>query len=230
MEQYLRPTQIIDCDNKVIQETARSLTEGQPIAKDRAKSLFYFVRDEIRYNYYLRAFLPEHFLASAILARREGLCLMKAVLIAALARAIGMPARLRVAIVRNHLAPKRVSDRINLGSNLFVTHGYGELYIDGKWVKVAPVFDPELCQEKRLVQVEFDGVYDALLPSHDLDGNRYIEYVDDRGIFHDLPLADLNRWRIEAYGPEYFERVDQAIAERKERFPQDRLRYWTNTV
>ena len=48
MERYLRPTATVDCDAGIIQEKARFLTRlcGRPV--DKAVSLFYFVRDEIK--------------------------------------------------------------------------------------------------------------------------------------------------------------------------------------
>jgi transglutaminase-like putative cysteine protease len=58
------------------------------------------VRDEIKYNMYTPKFLPEHFLASNILAKNEGYCVQKAVLLVALARAAGIPAGLGFAKIR----------------------------------------------------------------------------------------------------------------------------------
>ena len=50
MEKYLKPTFVIDCNNPAIQGKGKDLTEGQEDIITRAQSLFYFVRDEIRYN------------------------------------------------------------------------------------------------------------------------------------------------------------------------------------
>ena len=212
MERFLRPTSAIDCDNDSIREKARQLTKVREGAVDKAKSLFYFVRDEIRYNFYvLSDFLEDH-RASATLARGQGICVQKAILLAALSRAVGIPTRLRFAVIRNPLA----SDKIKgiLGGDLFVSHGYDELYIEGRWVKAAPIFDREMCQENRLVLVEFDGINDALLPSHNQDGEAHIEYVQDRGFYDDLPLDEVINWRIQGYGPGYYERLRQVIEAR----------------
>ena len=52
MGKYLTPTPIIDCDSPAIQEKTKDLTKGQENVIEKAKSLFYFVRDEIKYNMY----------------------------------------------------------------------------------------------------------------------------------------------------------------------------------
>lgn len=212
MERYLRPTPVIDCDSEPVKEKAHQLTGGQREVIGKAKSLFYFVRDEIRYNFYVLTDLLEDYRASATLARGQGFCIQKAIVLAALARAVGIPARLRFAVIRNPLASEKIKGI--LGGDLFVSHGYDELYIGGRWVKAAPTFDRVLCEENRLVLVEFDGVRDALLPSHNLDGKPHIEYVQDRGYYDDLPLDEVTEWRIEGYGPDYYDRLKQLVRTR----------------
>lgn len=215
MEIYLRPTPTIDCDNESIKEKARELTKGQWEAVAKAKSLFYFVRDEIKYNLYVLSDHPEYYKASRTLERGEGFCVFKAVLLAALARATGIPARLHFAAIRNHTAPEKVKQM--LGTNVFPTHGYDELYIEGKWVKATPAFDLKLCQENRLIPVEFDSKNDATLPTHTLDGRLHIEYVRDHGHYDDLPFDMIMKLRAETLGPDWAERLRRAIEARKAR-------------
>jgi len=213
MERYLRPTPAIDCDNELIREKARNLTEGYQEVADKAKSLFYFVRDGIKYNLYVPSDRPEYFRASTTLERGDGFCIQKAVLTAALARAVGIPARLHLAAIRNHLAPDKVKEL--LGADLFPTHGYNELYIEGTWVKVAPTFNLKMCQKTRTIPVEFDGKNDAVLPSHNLDGKPHIEYVQDHGYYDDLPFDKIINLRIQTLGADIFQRLRQAIEARK---------------
>ena len=94
MERYLQPTPVIDCNNPSIQEKSKDLTKGQADIIEKARSLFYFVRHEIKYTIYVSKSRPEHFLASNTLSKREGYCVQKAVLLVALARAAGIPAGL----------------------------------------------------------------------------------------------------------------------------------------
>ena len=213
MDIYLRPTSTIDCDNTLIKETAQELIENQQEVSNKAKYLFYFVRDEIKYNLYVPSDKPEYYIASRILQESEGFCVQKAVLLTALSRAVGIPARLHIAAIRNNLVPDKLKQF--MGGNLFPTHGYSELYIEERWIKVAPTFDLKMCQKNRFTTVEFDGIHDAMLPSHNLDGEPHIEYVEDRGHYDDLPFDKIVTWRIEALGADFFERMRQVIESRK---------------
>lgn len=79
MENYLRPTPVIDCDHPSIREKSQHLTKGQDDITEKAKGLFYFVRDEIRYNFYPSSSPPEElFRASNTLSVGEGFCIPKA--------------------------------------------------------------------------------------------------------------------------------------------------------
>ena len=198
MEKYLRPTPTIDCDNESIKENAQNLIKGQQQVIDKAKSLFYFVRDEIKYNPYVQFDLLEDYQASKTLERGDGFCIQKAVLLAALARAAGIPARLRHADIRNHLIPDKLMEI--MGTNLFAFHGYDELYIEGKWIKATPAFDLKMCQENRIIPVEFDGKGDAIFHSHNLDGKLHIEYIQGHGHYDDLPFDKILDTAIQTYG------------------------------
>jgi transglutaminase-like putative cysteine protease len=199
-EKYLKPTAIIDCGHKAIEEKANEVTKGKKGVIEKASRLFYFVRDEIKYNPYLPRYLPEHFRASNTLARGEGFCVQKAVLLVALTRAIGIPARLRFAIIRNHLLPDKVAGLLN--TNLLPDHGYTELYINEKWVKATPSFDLETCRKNRIVPVEFDGTNDAKLHPHTQDGKFHIEYILERGAYEDVPLHEIREWLLPVLKPE----------------------------
>jgi transglutaminase-like putative cysteine protease len=195
LEKYLSPTYIIDCDSDSIKSKARELIQERDKDTDRAIALFYFVRDNIAYNLYVPKHMPEHFRASSTLARGKGYCVQKAVLLIALARAAGIPARLCCAKIRNHLVPPKVLEKLK--SDIFPWHGYTEFRLDGKWVKATPAFDIEMCQGQRLVPVEFDGQNDAKFPPYNLDGRKHIEYLLDRGPFDDVPLDEIRKALIE---------------------------------
>ena len=209
---YLRPTPTIDSDATSIKEMAFRLTQGQREISDKAKSLFYFVRDVIKYNMYSPFHLLEYYRASTILSRKEGYCVQKAVLLAALARAIDIPARLRFAQIRNHLLPPKAL--AVFGTNVMSYHGYNELYIGGKWVKATPTFDLKMCQKNRIIPVEFDGKNHATFHSHNWDRRLHIEYIHDYGYYGDVPLDKiLNAW-IQVYGAERVELFKRTFGKR----------------
>ena len=212
MDKYLRPTFAIDCDSKSIKEKAQGLIKGRDGDIEKAKSVFYFVRDEIKYNPYAASDLLEDYRASVILERGEGFCVQKAVLLAALARAADIPGRLRSAVICNYLLSDKLIEL--MGTTLIVFHGYNDLYIEGKWIKATPTFDLVMCQENRIIPVEFDGRNDAVFHSHNSDGELHIEYVQLHGHYDDLPFDKIVSMIVQAYGTEYFEKNRKLVEER----------------
>jgi hypothetical protein len=87
-----------------------------------------------------------------------------------------------------------------MGLDLFIYHGYMELYLEGKWIKATPAFDLETCQENRWIPVEFDGKHDAILHTHSSEGKLHIEYVVDHGCYDDLPINDIFTAFEKGYG------------------------------
>jgi transglutaminase-like putative cysteine protease len=202
MEVYLKSTPVIDCNTPSVKGKAQNLTADKENDVEKAKALFYFVRDEIKYNPYVLHNLAEHNKASVTLSRKEGYCVQKAILLAALARGAAIPARLGFADIRNHIIPQKLLELMH-GSNLFIYHGYCELYIGQKWVKATPAFDLEMCQEHHIIPVEFDGKNNATFHRNNQKGKLHIEYVHDYGHYPDLPLEEMLEARVKVYGPDY---------------------------
>ncbi len=184
--EYLRPTRFIDSNSPDIIDFAASIAGSQMTDVDKATTLYYAVRDGIRYDPYKVDLNPEAMRASAVLARRFGFCVPKAVLLAASARVQGIPSRLGFADVKNHLATEKL--RRVMQTDVFAFHGYTELFLEGKWVKATPAFNSSLCERFDVAPLEFDGLNDSMLQQSDRKGNRYMEYVCDHGQFADLPL------------------------------------------
>ncbi len=210
MEIYLKPTPVIDCDAPSVKEKAQNLTADKENDAEKAKALFYFVRDEIKYNPYVPHNLVENNKASATLNRGEGYCVQKAILLAALARAIRIPARLAFANIRNHIVPQKLMELMN-GSNLFIYHGYCELYIGQKWVKATPAFDLQMCQKHHIIPVEFDGKNNATYHRYNQEGKLHMEYVCDYGHYPDLPLEEILKARVKVYGPGYLKMQESLV-------------------
>ena len=91
----------------------------------------------------------------AVLERGAGFCVAKAIVLAAGARAVGIPARLGFADVRNHLTTERL--RAQMGTDVFAYHGFTELHLGGRWVKATPTFNRSLCDRFGVKPLEFDG-------------------------------------------------------------------------
>ena len=198
MQRYLHCTYTIDCEEESVKEKAQILTMDKETTVDRATALFYFVRDEIKYNPYVPLYTLEDNKASATLQRGEGYCVQKAILLAALARASGIPTKLGFADIRNYILPKKIADAMR-GENLFIYHGYVAFYLDRKWVKATPAFDLKMCKKNLIIPVDFDGRSDAQFHRNNREGKLHIEYVRDHGYFNDLPWEKMLEARAGRY-------------------------------
>jgi len=190
MDIYLRATEIIDSDSHRIRETALRLTARLTEEGARAQALFYFVRDKIHYNVYMLSTFREDFRASATLERGKGYCVQKAVLLAALARAGGIPSRLAFARIVNHKMPAEL--KAQTGIEEFPSHGYTQLFVKGRWTSVTPAFDRGMCERIGVPSCDFDGERDAVLAPVDVSGNPYVEYIEKYEPHADLPFEWLH--------------------------------------
>ena len=183
---HLAPAPLIDSDHPAVAAFAAEHARGDD-DRARALSLFYAVRDGFRYDPYRIELTPAGMKASAVVERGYGWCVPKAGLLAAACRAVGIPARVGYADVRNHLSTARMRELMQ--TDLFVWHGYTELWLDQRWIKATPAFNIELCERFGLLPLDWDGHTDSLYHPFDRAGNRHMEYVAERGTYDDVPLA-----------------------------------------
>jgi transglutaminase-like putative cysteine protease len=186
---YLQPTHFIDSDAPTIREFARDVIKGAQDGLERAVALYRAVRDRVLYDPYVDITNPRCYRASDVLALGRAYCVGKACLLAAAARAAGIPARVGYADVRNHMTSPRLYAL--LGTDVFLWHSYADLYVDGRWVKATPAFNSSLCDRLGLHVLEFDGCSDSLFQQFDRAGNRHMEYVSHRGTFADVPFEEI---------------------------------------
>ncbi len=202
---YLQPTEFLDFDKKRVSDKAFEIIEGLKTDKEKAIALFYWVRDEIRYMMSAFYMIKSNFKASVTLRRGYGFCVSKAVLLSSFTRAVGIPAKVHLADIRNNKVPQETIDL--LGTNVFLYHGYSELYIDDKWIKATPVFDKNTSiRAGFLPLVEFDGINNGILSKYDPDGNLFVEYIKDRGVYAELPYDEMDRVIRKKYYKYVFEK------------------------
>ncbi len=206
----LAPSRFVDSDAPEIVAYADRVAAGAGDDVEKARRLYLAVRDDLRYDPYRLGHGPEDFRASRTLERGYGFCVTKAAVLAAVARAQGIPARLGYADVRNHLTTPRL--RAEMGTDVFAYHGFTELYLRGKWVKATPAFNKSLCQKARILPLEFDGENDSIYHPLDRDGRRHMEYLRYRGVYLDIPLEEMVAGLAEFYGPEVMEKWTGASA------------------
>jgi len=196
---YLQPTEFLNFHRKQVKNKAVEITERLKNDKEKAIALFYWVRDKIKYNafsYYPK--VKANLKASVTMRRKYGFCMSKATLLSTFARAIGIPARIHMVDIINHKISKRLADL--MGTNAFHCHAYSELYLNGKWIKAAPIFDKKTCIKGGFFpMVEFDGENDALFAPYDTEGNIFVEYIGDWGTYADVPLKKIDQIFSEKY-------------------------------
>lgn len=199
VSRYLEPSEYIDSDSKEVRAFTSRALEGAENVSDtqRAILLFDAVRDGIRYNPFKFDTELEPYKASAIANRESAFCVPKAILLTACLRASGIPAAIGFADVRNHLTSPKLMELMQ--SDLFVYHGYVQLWVDGKTFKVTPAFNKELCERFGVKPLEFDGTSDALFHEFNTKNQRHMEYVKDHGIFQDPPMVDIFEAFLKAY-------------------------------
>lgn len=187
MPQYLNPGRFIDSDHPAVidfAETHRG-ADRNPLAQ--AVRLYYAVREAVRYNPYTFSRDPATLRGSYALISGESYCVPKATLLAGCARHCGIPARIGLADVRNHLSTPRLLELLR--SDVFAMHGYTELYLNDRWVKATPAFNQGLCELFDVAPLEFDGRHDSVFHPFNRQGAKLMEYITDHGPFADVPEA-----------------------------------------
>lgn len=187
LEPYLAPTAFLDFEHPGVQRFVRDAVGSTEGERERAVRLFYAVRDRIRYDPYRISYEPSAYHASRIVDDAYGWCVPKAGLLAACARAVGIPSAIGLADVVNHLNTDKLRARMG-GVDIFYDHGYAALLLDGKWIKAVPAFNIELCNRFGVQPTDFDGREDALYQEHDAHGRLHMQYLADHGTWSDLPL------------------------------------------
>lgn len=217
--EFLKPTFFFDTDSPVVEEFARNVTEGAQTDVEKAIKLFYAVRDCIRYDPYNVPLNCESYKASRILKSLSAFCVPKAIVLTAAARAAGIPALIGHADVRNHLTTEKLRER--MGTDIFTHHGFSVLYVNGKWLKVTPAFNIELCEKFNVCPLEFDGTSDALFHPFDAGGRRHMEYIRYHGNFPDFPFERFMDAMAKFY-PQMMESIMQEKTQMSARFEDEK--------
>ena len=194
---YLSPAEFIDSDHAGVRAKAVAAVGSVSDPVEQARVLYRAVRDEVRYDPYIDYTDPETYRASSVLAKGHGYCVGKASVYVALCRATGIPARLGLADVKNHLATPRLLEAV--GTDMFAYHGYVEIKLGQGWIKATPTFNVSLCERLGVPPLEFSGEADALLQPFDAKGREFMSYVTQHGTFFDVPTKFLIGEMIRLY-------------------------------
>lgn len=183
----LQATRFIDADAPSVRAFVVAYA-GEGEALEKAVRLCRAVRDSVRYDMFTFGLDPAQFVASSCLSASSAFCVPKAIALAAVARAAGIPARIGFADVRNHLTSPKITAMMD--DDVFHWHAYTSLFLEGKWVKATPAFDLALCERHKVKPLDFDGRNDSILHPFDETGRKHMEYVRFVGEFDDFPYDD----------------------------------------
>ena len=197
MTPYLSAGTYIDSDNAQVIAFAKQNAGDTGDPRAAVLRLYATVRDAIAYDPYVNFADPANYRASGVLASGRTFCIGKSALLAASVRAIGVPARVGFADVRNHLTSPRLYEKIK--TDIFTWHSYTDLFLSGRWVKATPAFDRALCERAGIKPLEFDGETDSLFQPFDPAGRWHMEYLKDRGAFADVPFDIIKTEFLKAY-------------------------------
>lgn len=199
---YLSPTYFFDFESEEIQAIVSEFKDPSLSQKEIAIGLYTKVRDHWRYDPYNLSFNKEKYRASEIAKRSKGHCVDKSIILIACLRAMGIPARIHLAKVKNHIAVDRLIEKF--GSNELTPHGMVDAFIANKWLKLSPTFNASLCEMLHVAPLDFDGENDAVLQAFNKEGTQFMEYLEDYGHFEDVPVAFMAQNAREHY-PKIFD-------------------------
>ncbi|MDP2527602.1 transglutaminase-like domain-containing protein [Maribacter dokdonensis] len=199
---YLSPTYFFDFESEEIQDIISEFKDALLSQKEIAIALYTKVRDHWRYDPYNLSFNKEKYRASEIAKRSKGHCVDKSIILIACLRAMGIPARIHLAKVKNHIAVDRLIEKF--GSNELTPHGMVDAFIENKWLKLSPTFNASLCEMLHVAPLDFDGENDAVLQAFNKEGTQFMEYLEDYGHFEDVPVAFMAQNAREHY-PKIFD-------------------------
>lgn len=133
VNRFLVPTKHVESNNEEIIELAKNITKDSETAKDKAKSIYNWVSENIEYDYdkYLRQLNKNYdneYGALHTLKTGTGVCYDYSVLVAALGRAVNLQVKV---IKGNFVNPYRNE-----------LHAWNEIYIpeENRWINVDTTF------------------------------------------------------------------------------------------
>ena len=202
---YLDATYFFDFDQMPIQGLIAHLQTDTLSDSEKAISIYRKVRDDWKYDPYNISLSKARYKASHIAKQDSGNCVEKSILLIACLRGLGIPARLHLGKVKNHIAVERLTEKF--GSNELTPHGMVNVYLNDTWLKMSPAFNASLCKKLKVEPLEFDGVNNSFLQPYNSEGTRFMEYTDDYGHFEDVPV-DFMVKNIKEHYPHIFDTGD----------------------
>jgi len=173
MRQYLSASAVCDAGDSRIRRLSRRAVRGQKTPAEKADALRKFVTDYITDKNLDVGFAT----ASEVARNRSGDCTEHGVLLAALARAAGLPARGVTGLVEVPAGMAPAGD-----ASAFGFHMWTQVYIDGQWVDIDAAMRQTDCQANHiaisLVPLGNEGLMNTAVSLIPLLGQLDIKVLD----------------------------------------------------
>ncbi len=147
-------TRLSDFDHPTVANLASRLTYGKVSPLEKVESIFYYVRDQIKFG-----FPPiwDEIKASETIYYGLGYCNTKATLLVALCRSVGIPARIHfglidLQIMRGIMPAVFFPFLPKLGG-----HSWSEVQLDGAWKAIDSYIDDRPLYERALQRLQKSG-------------------------------------------------------------------------
>lgn len=184
--QLTRSTDVFDHHNPAVAQFVESAgSYGEPNVPKAVELLHDAVRDTIDYNVFNVALHPV-LSASDVVDEASGFCLHKSILFVAGCRKLGVPAVLCSDVVTNHVADAAMIELV--GGEEFL-HWYARIYLNGRWIKAAPIFNAMLCALYGVDVLRFNPSSDAI-EQRNSDSTKMV-YRGQRLAYPDPNMAEL---------------------------------------
>lgn len=188
----MKSNSFYDTQNTQIQKIVSSFRSKEFTSEKKiAIAAYEYVRDHWYYSPLRLSLIPEEWHIDYLIGRKIGHCIDKSIILITLLKALEIDARLGLAKVRNHIAAERVIDF--LGTDVLVPHGYVEIFLENKWVKATPAFNKGLCEKIGVEVLAFNGEDDSIFQKFGVNGNQFMEYIEDYGTFELVPIVFIEK-------------------------------------
>ncbi len=207
LREYLVPSKLINSDHPSIVKKSEEITSGSVQVEDKARDIFYFIRDQIRYEFNA-SFQEEDYYASEILKAGKGFCTQKAILFCALSRCCEIPAGINFYNIVDYTLPRYITEILK--TRTLYHHGIATLLLNEQWCQYDATLDLELTKRKQRYPVEFSPGHHCLMRKNTKTGEKHIEYGHDYGMRSNVTFNEIVAWLEEDY-PHLFDIVPKVL-------------------
>lgn len=215
-------TGIVKMQTESISNKVEELTKGAKTDEGKAKAIFLFVRDSIKFGWVY----PQDIPAEEVLKNRKGVCMQKTNLLVAMAREAGLKARFHFIYVEKSALEDFLLDFAYKNWVNPFPHTFPEIYLNGKWVSMEATIDKELheiCISKKINFGKYPEIVNNVSIDFSPDGvkghQQHVEVTKD-GDFYGNGLSELSvylhqnvPWWKQKMQPLIFKKADKIINE-----------------